>query len=56
MLIVAAAVRVAFVCVAEIPSPLRVDAGEYAQYAHNLVEHGVYSMSKEPAPLAGRTP
>ncbi|MFT4512519.1 MAG: 4-amino-4-deoxy-L-arabinose transferase-like glycosyltransferase [Planctomycetota bacterium] len=51
VIVVAAALRVAFVAGAEVQSPLRVDAGEYAQYAHNLVEHGVYSMSKDPAPL-----
>ena len=51
VLVVALAARAAFVVGAEMPAPLRVDAGEYAQYAYNLVEHGVYSMSKQPEPL-----
>ncbi|MGK0432100.1 MAG: hypothetical protein ACJA0V_001237 [Planctomycetota bacterium] len=51
VLIVAAAARVAFVVGADVPRALCVDSAEYAQYAHNLVEHGVYSMSKDPAPL-----
>jgi len=51
VVVVAAAVRIAFVTGADVQSPLRVDAGQYAQYAHNLVEHGVYSLSKEAEPL-----
>lgn len=47
---VAAALRIAFVSTADVQSPLRVDAGQYAQYAHNMVEHGTYSLSKDPAP------
>lgn len=50
VVVIAAALRIAFVTGADVQSPLRVDAGQYAQYAHNLVEHGVYSLSKEPAP------
>ena len=50
VVVVAAALRIAFVTGADVQSPLRVDAGQYAQYAHNLVEHGVYSLSKEAEP------
>lgn len=51
VVVVAAAVRIAFVTGADVQSPLRLDAGQYSQYAHNLVEHGVYSLSTEAEPL-----
>lgn len=51
VVVVAAALRIAFVAGADVQSPLRVDAGQYAQYAHNLVEHGIYSLSKDATPL-----
>lgn len=48
---IAVALRWGFVASAHVPNPLRVDAGEYAQYAHNLLTHGTYSLAKTPAPL-----
>ena len=51
VVVVAALLRIAFVTGADVQSPLRVDAGQYAQYATNLVEHGVYSLSSDPEPL-----
>lgn len=48
---VAIALRWGFVAMAHVPNPLRVDAGEYAQCAYNLVEHGVYSTSTQLPPL-----
>ena len=48
---VAIALRWGFVATAIVPDPLRVDAGQYAQCAHNLVVHGVYSLSTEIPPL-----
>ncbi|MCK5942953.1 MAG: glycosyltransferase family 39 protein [Planctomycetes bacterium] len=58
VVVIAAALRVAFVSTADVQSPLRVDAGQYAQYAHNLVEHGVYSLATAtpPAPDSFRSP
>lgn len=55
---VAVALRWGFVATAHVPNPLRADAGEYAQYAQNLVEHGVYSLSTEavPPPDSFRSP
>ena len=50
VVVVAAALRVAFVATADVQVPLRVDAGQYAQYAENLVEHGVYSLEDGDAP------
>jgi len=55
---VAVALRWGFVATAHVPNPLRADAGQYAQCAHNLVEHGVYSLSTEvpPPPDSFRSP
>ncbi len=55
---VAAALRGGFVATAQVQSPLRVDAGEYAQYAKNLVEQGVYSLATTvpPPPDSFRSP
>ena len=56
---VAAALRIAFVATATVQSPLRADAGEYASYARNLIEHGVYSLAQEqeqPPPDSFRSP
>lgn len=48
---IAIALRWGFVATSHQPNPLRADAGQYAQYAHNLVEHGVYSFAeREPPP------
>jgi hypothetical protein len=48
---VAAVLRVAYAATARVQQPLRADAGEYARYAQNLLEHGVYSLgSGEPPP------
>lgn len=49
---VAAALRTGFVATAQVLLPLRADAGEYARYASNLCEHGVYSMSTTVPPVA----
>jgi len=51
VVVVAALLRVGFFATAEVQQPLRVDAGQYAQYAENLVEHGVYSLSADADPL-----
>jgi 4-amino-4-deoxy-L-arabinose transferase-like glycosyltransferase len=55
---VAVALRWGFVATAHVPNPLRADAGEYAQYAQNLVEHGVFSLStvEPPPPDSFRSP
>jgi 4-amino-4-deoxy-L-arabinose transferase-like glycosyltransferase len=55
---VGAALRWGFVATAVVQSPLRVDAGQYAQYAKNLVEHGVYSLATTvpPPPDSFRSP
>ncbi|MBX3462548.1 MAG: hypothetical protein KF830_05225 [Planctomycetes bacterium] len=55
---VATALRWGFVATAQVQAPLRADAGQYAQYARNLVEHGVYSLatSVPPAPDSYRSP
>ncbi len=55
---IAIALRWAFVATGQVPQPLRADAGEYAQSALNLVEHGVYSSSKlsPPPPDSFRSP
>lgn len=52
------ALRWGFVATAFVPNPLRADAGEYALYAQNLVEHGVYSLStaSPPPPDSFRSP
>ena len=58
VVIVAAALRAGFVGTAVVQAPLRVDAGQYAQYAYNLVEHGTYSLQQQvpPAPDSFRSP
>ncbi len=58
VVVVALALRAAFVAMAVVPEPLRADAGEYARYAHNLVEHGVYSLAtvEPPPPDSFRSP
>jgi 4-amino-4-deoxy-L-arabinose transferase-like glycosyltransferase len=55
---VALAVRIAFVATAQVQAPLRADAGHYAQYAKNLVEHGVFSLATTtpPPPDSFRSP
>lgn len=55
---IAIALRWAFVATGQVPQPLRADAGEYAQCALNLVDHGVYSSSKQapPPPDSFRSP
>jgi len=55
---VGAALRWGFVATAVVQSPLRVDAGQYAQCARNLVEHGVYSLATTvpPPPDSFRSP
>jgi len=55
---IGAALRWAFVAGAQVQVPLRADAGQYAQYARNLVEHGVYSFATlvPPVPDSFRSP
>lgn len=55
---VALALRIAFAATATVQNPLRADAGQYAQYAKNLCEHGVYSLATgdAPAPDSFRSP
>jgi len=55
---VAIALRWGFAATAQVQNPLRADAGEYASYARNLVEHGVYSLGtgSPPAPDSFRSP
>jgi 4-amino-4-deoxy-L-arabinose transferase-like glycosyltransferase len=50
--------RCGFVATADVVAPLRADAGQYAQYAHNLLAHGTYSLSTEvpPPPDSFRSP
>lgn len=55
---VAAALRIGFVAMGRVVSPLRADAGQYAQYAANLVDHGTFSLAtaNPPAPDSFRSP
>ncbi|MCA8950915.1 MAG: hypothetical protein KDE27_15530 [Planctomycetes bacterium] len=55
---VAVALRWGFTASAFQQNPLRADAGHYAQYAANLVEHGVFSFSPAvpPPPDSFRSP
>jgi 4-amino-4-deoxy-L-arabinose transferase-like glycosyltransferase len=55
---VAAALRWGFVATATVHKPLRADAGEYARYAANLAEHGVFSLAATvpPPPDSFRSP
>lgn len=48
---VAIALRAGFVAMGQVQSPLRADAGQYAQYAANVLSHGVYSLQTTAAPL-----
>jgi len=52
------ALRIGFVAVADVQGPLRADAGQYAQYATNLVEHGTFSLATTvpPPPDSFRSP
>ena len=51
---VAVALRWGFTASAFQQNPLRADAGHYAQYAANLVEHGVFSFSPAVPPRRPR--
>lgn len=55
---VALLLRWAFVATGTVQHPLRADAGQYAQYAQNLVQHGVYSLDTNapPRPDSFRSP
>lgn len=55
---VAAALRVCFATEAQVVAPLRADAGQYASYARNLLDHGIYSLATTvpPAPDSFRSP
>lgn len=50
--------RLAFVLTSVVVEPLRADAGQYAQYAHNLNAHGTFSLATTvpPTPDAFRSP
>lgn len=52
------ALRLGFVLEAVVQHPLRADAGQYALYAKNLCEHGVFSLAttSPPAPDSFRSP
>jgi 4-amino-4-deoxy-L-arabinose transferase-like glycosyltransferase len=54
----AAALRIGFVTTASVHKPLRADAGEYAQYAANVAQHGVFSIASTvpPPPDSFRSP
>lgn len=58
VVVVAFALRLGFVATAVVQHPLRADAGQYAQYAKNLCEHGVFSLAttSPPAPDSFRSP
>jgi 4-amino-4-deoxy-L-arabinose transferase-like glycosyltransferase len=58
VVVVAALLRIGFVATAKVQSPLRADAGQYAQYARNLCEHGTFSLSTAvpPVPDSFRSP
>jgi len=58
VVVVGLALRWSFVAHGEVVLPLRADAGQYAQYAANLVEHGVHSLSTQdpPPPDSFRSP
>lgn len=57
-MVVGLALRWSFVAHGEVLAPLRADAGQYAQYASNLLEHGVHSLSTQnpPPPDSYRSP
>jgi hypothetical protein len=48
---VAILLRVGFVHDTRIVDPLRADAGQYDRYAHNLREHGTFSLAGEGEPV-----
>ena len=58
MIAVALLLRIGYVAQTHVKSPLRTDAGQYAKYAENTHEHGVYSMdaSVPPTPDSFRSP
>ena len=58
VLAIAAVLRIAFAWCAQVQSPLAADAGQYAQYAANLCEHGTFSLAKQvpPPPDSFRSP
>lgn len=58
VVVIAAALRLGFVTTAQVQVPLRADAGQYATYAKNLCEHGVYSLATvaPPSPDSFRSP
>ena len=58
VVVIAAALRIGFVTTAQVQVPLRADAGQYATYAKNLCEHGVYSLATTtpPPPDSFRSP
>ncbi|MEM7199283.1 MAG: glycosyltransferase family 39 protein [Planctomycetota bacterium] len=47
---IAILLRAGFVAQTYVKDPLRTDAGQYAQYSHNVVHHGVYSLDEGPDP------
>ncbi len=55
---VALLLRAGYVAVTYVKDPLRTDAGQYAQAAHNLVEHGTFSVDRQapPRPDSLRSP
>ena len=58
VVVVALLIRVGYVTTTHVKDPLRTDAGQYVQYAHNLVHHGTYSLDEQapPKPDAFRSP
>ncbi|MGE3174555.1 MAG: glycosyltransferase family 39 protein [Planctomycetota bacterium] len=50
--------RAWFVATSTVDNPLRADAGQYAQYAHNLLAHGTFSLdtAAPPRPDSFRSP
>lgn len=50
VVVVALLLRAGFVATATVQNPLRADAGQYAQYARNLCEHGVHSLATTTPP------
>ena len=58
VLAIAAVLRTAFAVCAHVQTPLAADAGQYAQYALNLCEHGTFSLANAvpPPPDSFRSP
>ncbi len=50
LLAVALLLRWGFVATSSVVEPLRADAGQYAQYAANLLSHGTFSLEATPSP------